>query len=360
MKSFFALSGPLPAPAPHRRSYGFRFGWVLCCLLSLLGVSAAEAQDTKAQARSLFGEGVAAFERGDFENALESFTQAYRLAPHPAVRVNMANCYEQLGRFAEAAFNYRRFLEESGANVDPAQRRDVEEAALRMERKFGTVLIETDPPDVSLSIDGASALRGLDGRVQLKAGPHLLRATKPGFENVEQSVDVQGGTDQQVKLQLSPVEVAPAPLPLQEEPGEQVDYRPQSQPEQSGERSGLRMAMWTSLSVGALFGIGAGVTGGLALKAQSDFDSAVTQSNAADASDAQRAQARTDGLNASDRANSLATMTDVLAIGAIVGASTAFVLWLVDRKHGDREPAVALVPASSGRGNAQMILRGAF
>jgi len=73
-----------------------------------------------------------------------------------------------------------------------------------------------------------------------------------------------------------------------------------------------------------------------------------------------RDQARADGLNASDRADFLATMTDVLWGTAAVGAGTAFVLWMVDRKQPEREQSVALVPAASTRGDAHLFLRGAF
>jgi hypothetical protein len=308
-----------------------------------------------------------AYERGDFENALESFTQAYRLAPHPAVRVNMANCYEQLGRFAEATFNYQRFLEESGPNVSPEQRVEVEAAIERLRQKFGEVIVDTQPADVSLSIDGTSAQRGLDGRIQLRAGSHLLRATKPGYTSVERAIDVVGGTEQRVLLELESLTVAPAPVAAAEpaEPAEEPesDWRPttQSEPAQAdGAKRSLRPAMWITLGAAVLCGVGAGITGGLAIKAQSDFDDAVSASNAPDASSAMRAQARADGLDASDRADKLATVTDALWITAAVGASSALVLWLVDRKRGDGEASVALHPVTSPRGDAHLILRGAF
>src|SRR6478609_6664356 len=48
---------------------------------------------TRARARQNFQTGVAAYQRGDFSVALEAFLTAYRLAPHPTVRVNIANCY---------------------------------------------------------------------------------------------------------------------------------------------------------------------------------------------------------------------------------------------------------------------------
>jgi len=361
MRSSFGWPGTLAA---LRVSGLGAFRWL--AWLGLLGLlctaSPGAAQDQKARARSLFGEGVTAFERGDYENALESFTQAYRLAPHPAVRVNMANCYEQLGRFAEATFNYQRFLEESGADVSPEQRADVEAAIERLRQKFGDLIIETDPPDVSLSVDGTSAQRGLDGRIQLRAGPHLLRATKPGYVNLERSVDVVGGTEQRVSLELRSLSVAVAPEVPEESQEEESesDWRPQADDAPRDGKSRLRPAMWATLGAAMLCGIGAGITGGLAIKAQHDFDNDVTLSNAAGASAAQRAKARADGLDASDRADTLALVTDVLWISAAVGASTAFVLWMVDRKHDEGQTSVSLLPVTSARGDAHLVLRGAF
>ena len=54
--------------------------------------SVARAQDDREQARIQFERGVGLYESHDYEGALASFQEAYRLAPHPTVRVNMANC----------------------------------------------------------------------------------------------------------------------------------------------------------------------------------------------------------------------------------------------------------------------------
>jgi hypothetical protein len=157
-----------------------------------------------------------------------------------------------------------------------------------------------------------------------------------------------------------PPVAAPAPVEVQEE--EEEDWRPASQAEPSRDDGGrkLRPAMWTTLGLAALCGIGAGITGGLAIKAQSDFDDAVAASNSPSASDMMRHQARTEGLDASKRADTLAVVTDVLWVSAAVGATTAFVLWLVDRKHAGSDQSVALLPATSARGDAHLFLRGAF
>ena len=148
--------------------------------------------------------------------------------------------------------------------------------------------------------------------------------------------------------------------PVAEEPSS--DWRPESQsePTQQDNPRSLRPAMWITFGAAILCGVGAGITGGLALKAQSDFDDDVALSNSPAATDAQRAQIRANGLSASDRANTLATVTDVLWVSAAVGASTAFVLWMVDRRRDSHTTSVSLLPATSARGDAHLFLRGAF
>jgi len=79
----------------------------------------AQAQDapTRAAARAAFQGGVAAYDAGHYQAALEHFQEAYRLLPNPTVRVNMASCYEQLDLPLQAIDHFERFL------VEPATTR---------------------------------------------------------------------------------------------------------------------------------------------------------------------------------------------------------------------------------------------
>jgi tetratricopeptide (TPR) repeat protein len=71
---------------------------------------AAAAADAEAQARTRFSEGNLAYDVGDFDKALKSFSEAYRLKPLPGFLFNMAQCHRQLGQYSRAAFLYRRYL----------------------------------------------------------------------------------------------------------------------------------------------------------------------------------------------------------------------------------------------------------
>jgi hypothetical protein len=323
------------------------------------------AQDDKARARALFGDGVSAYEQGNFSVALESFQQAYRLAPHPAVRVNMANCFEQLGRYAEAIFNYERFLDESGSAVAPEQRTEVETAIQRLKGKIGSLVIQTDPADAGVAVDGEPVSRSQAG-VPLASGQHSVRVFKDGFVTAERMVQVEGGGEQRITISLAPeaaAQVEPSPIPALREEVSASASEPAEDPfatTRSDQPARLRPLMWISLGSALLLGAGGAVTGVMALGAQHDFDNAVKQSNDPTLAPVARDQARANGLHAADRADVRATVTDVLLAGSALTATTAFVLWLMDRKREHAATQLSVSPALGGHGPNQLILRGAF
>jgi hypothetical protein len=104
-------------------------------------------------------------------------------------------------------------------------------------------------------------------------------------------------------------------------------------------------------------------TGIAALRADSDFDGAVRRSNDPSLSAAERAEAREDGLDAKDRADRRALLTDIFLIGAGVGAAVTVVLLFVTRDDGDGEQAggdAVEAGAAVGPDGAALFLRRAF
>jgi tetratricopeptide (TPR) repeat protein len=60
--------------------------------------------------RKEYDEGARAYERGEYDAALEHFQAAYDAAPSPEFWFNIGRCHERLGRWAEAASAYERYL----------------------------------------------------------------------------------------------------------------------------------------------------------------------------------------------------------------------------------------------------------
>jgi hypothetical protein len=72
-----------------------------------------------AKARTLAERGRAYHDAGDYANAITAFTQAYVIAPSPALLFNLAQAYRLQGDCEDAALMYRRYL---STNPSPAGR----------------------------------------------------------------------------------------------------------------------------------------------------------------------------------------------------------------------------------------------
>jgi tetratricopeptide (TPR) repeat protein len=106
---------------------------VLLSLAALPVVAAEVSEEAKAQAREKFTQGNAAYERGEFRQALVAFDAAYKLAPLPGFLFNVAQCHRQLGAYERAAFFYRRYL--SLSEKEPANAAMVQELIADMDTR---------------------------------------------------------------------------------------------------------------------------------------------------------------------------------------------------------------------------------
>jgi tetratricopeptide (TPR) repeat protein len=89
---------------------GIRPVLVACLVLSVSPASAAPIEEAKAA----FAAGKEAFERGDYELALQNFLRANQLVPAPSLQYNIGNCHERLAHYKEAAAAFERYLELAG------------------------------------------------------------------------------------------------------------------------------------------------------------------------------------------------------------------------------------------------------
>lgn len=195
----------------------------LVSLCLWLGATTVSAQDTdRQQARAEFDRGVSLYAAENYQGALEAFQEAFRLSPHPTVRVNMANCYDHLSKPIEAIFHFERYLSESGRSAAAAQRREVEAALRALRARVGEVNLRVSPDGATVIIDDGDSRRApILEPVRLAAGAHRIETRLAGFRTDRRSVDVTGGgtTDVQIRLERagSP-EVASAVTPARTEP----------------------------------------------------------------------------------------------------------------------------------------------
>lgn len=72
---------------------------------------AADAAETKS--RELYKEAQKLFDVGQFDKALELYTEAYKLKQLPGFLFNIAQCHRQMGNWERAGFFFGRFIDNS-------------------------------------------------------------------------------------------------------------------------------------------------------------------------------------------------------------------------------------------------------
>jgi len=102
-----------------------RVAFALCALLAATAVfadekSPAHKDNPKSRAAALYREGVAAFDAGEFAEALAAFTKSYNLSGETGLLFNLGVCSEKTGDREKAAAFYSLYLEEMPDAPDAA------------------------------------------------------------------------------------------------------------------------------------------------------------------------------------------------------------------------------------------------
>src|SRR5262245_12364509 len=118
-----------------------RRGISLALFLAWAASARTSSADNQAdEAELLFRRGAQAYQRGDYEAALERFLASNRLVPNQNVVFNIAHTYERLARYPEA---YRYFLDARESERDPAQLRLIDAALSSLHRHVAVLRVES-------------------------------------------------------------------------------------------------------------------------------------------------------------------------------------------------------------------------
>ena len=92
---------------------------ILACLFLLGSARVAVAQDDKTEgARIHLKAAIAYYDEARYEDAAREMEAAYHLEPLPDLQYNLAQCYERLGRYNDAATAYETYLRGNAAAAD--------------------------------------------------------------------------------------------------------------------------------------------------------------------------------------------------------------------------------------------------
>ncbi len=282
--------------------------------------AADEPIELAERARVQFLLGLDLYEQGDFEQAVVAFETANKLNPSYKILFNIAQTENELKHYARAIEAYRAYLAGGGTEISAERVALVDREIARLVPLVGEIELVTGVKGAVVLVDGER--RGttpLESPLTVDLGDHEVVVKRGAAEIHRERVRVGGGM--RVRLDLSAT-------------GEGPDDHPDAggRPVDPEGRDGHRVWTWVALGVGAAAGIGAGVTGGLAVSKADDLESSCPDKTCG-----------TGQQDTLDSARSLATTTDVLIGVAAVGVAAAVVLFFVEPGLSDKEENSAVV-----------------
>lgn len=305
------------------------------CLSTVTPV-AAQSTDDRVAAESLFTSGRELMQAGKYREACEKFEASRRLEPALGTTLNLANCYEKLGRTASAWAEFKSAAAEAQRRSDAARKATALERAAALEPKLSRLWLQADDPSISVSRNGVPVDAGVLGNaIPVDPGSHRLEASAPGKVTWTDTVEVNG-EGATVEVRIPPLadsgDATSSPPPA-------YDSAPPAMRVESS--STQRTVAWVSGGIGVA-GIVTGTVFGLLASS--------TWSKAKDGCDDGNFDCSPDAMDQEDSARTQANVANVAFIVGGVGLGLSTVLFLTD---GPESPEVALEPT-------RVVLRGRF
>jgi hypothetical protein len=275
-----------------------------------------------------FKRGIELYGEADFTGALIEFRRAYEIDPRFQALYNIGETYFQLQDYANALRTLEKYLSDGGAQVPTGRRDEVQREIDKLRNRVATLDLTTNLPDVEITVDDVLVGKTpFAAPLMLSAGRRRIVASLPNRPLVTQVLELAGGDTKKLALTM-PDEPRP------------TDQRP---PPASGPSARV-VVPWVITGV---LGVGAIVTGSLALASASDTNSKLgtyPNPNPAAASDAIS--------SAHSKTVALGVTTDVLLGATAVAAALSIYLTVTARGPADAQaPRVGFgVPARAVSG----------
>ena len=309
-------------------------------LAIVLGTSAATFAQSTDEGRSHFQRGVQFYKESDFRGALIEFKRAYESAPNYKVLYNLGQTSLELQDYAAALTAFRKYLDDGGREIPRDRRAQVENELKKLEGRVARVTIKTNLDGADVLVDDvAVAKTPLSSPILVSAGRRKIAIAKPGGGHQSRTVDVAGGDETSVDLEVTVQPVTTQP-PVEGGNNSTPVIVTQPPPPIMTAGGGPSTATWIGIVITTAVGAGAIVTGSLALVSKSQFDEALNQSPGSN----------TKIADARDKTRTFALATDVLAGTAIAGALVTIILALTTNGSPKPVEAVHLHVGPTGAG----------
>lgn len=330
---------------------------LLIMALGALGVSHAQAQTPEGNAtlaEQLFNQGRDLVKANQWADACPKFEASLRYDPVLGTRLNLATCYEHIGKLASAWGLYRESIELARKAGDTKRAEYAQKQATALEPRLPKLAISAPanaPTGLVVKRDDTPVDAGALGvALYVDPGTHSVTASAPGFEAATLSVTVTEGKTETIAIPaLVARPVPPAVAGKSTEPGDApVDTAPVPRsPRRTYAAIGLGGAGVIAIGVGLVFGAKASSKWSDAKKL---CGSDVVCSNPDDFN--QSKKLISDGRSAGNIATGL-------VIGGLAAGAAGAVVWFWPRPAEHSTATAHLVPVPHD-GGAGLALTGTF
>jgi tetratricopeptide (TPR) repeat protein len=261
-----------------------------------------------AGAETLFERGRQLMAEGNFKEACPKFAESERLAPSAGTALNLASCYEKLGKTASAWGMYREAISLSVASGQAVREQFARDRATELEAKLMKLVVSvgSDEPNLEIKRDGVAVARAQWGTpIPIDPGAHVIEASAP--KKIKWTKNIES---------KAPGQTTSVTIPgLQDAPPDAVPEPTSEKPRGDGGGT-LRVVGFIGMGVGAAL-LGAG--GFFALSSQSKKDDIESAAGAGEAWSADRQGTFDDGESQATLANVFFISGGaVLATGAVL------------------------------------------
>jgi hypothetical protein len=179
--------------------------------------------DAKARplAQALMAEGVRQLKAQSYDQALANFLEAYNKFPSPKILLDVASTLRDMGRAADAANTYQRYLTDPATG--PERVGEVKALLLKLDEQLTILTVRVDPKGTEVSIDGGPFIPiGSTLLTRVRSGLHMVRA-RHGADTIELTVNGFEGETKDVPIEIHETVAAQAPPPAAAPTPEHVD-----------------------------------------------------------------------------------------------------------------------------------------
>ena len=148
------------------------------------------------------------YSRGKWSEARSSFQAAYDASKNPRILFNVAVCEKNNAQYARAIETFKRELAEgklASPPLDATEESDVKAQIAGLEKFVAALTIDVNEPGADIFVDNEKVgVSPLPAAVSVPLGERRVRATKAGFGEANETVDLKGGGTGRVAMKLTP------------------------------------------------------------------------------------------------------------------------------------------------------------